>query len=79
MKPTSTKTLPCAIFGHNYVKSKTNTDYTIELTCSHCKTIVVTDSHGNFENHTVYNSQITTSLQELYLLTRRVLKAKVAS
>ena len=79
MKPTPTKTLPCAIFGHNYVKSKTNTDHTTELTCSHCKTIVVTDSHGNFENHTVYNSQITTTLQELYRLTKRGSKIKVTS
>ncbi|WP_179009303.1 hypothetical protein [Winogradskyella forsetii] len=78
MKPTSTETLPCAIFGHNYVRSKTNLDHTIEMTCSHCDTVVVTDRHGNFENHTVPNSQVTDTLQELYRLTRRIPKTKVA-
>lgn len=78
MKPTSTEILPCAIFGHNYVKSKTNMDHTIEMTCSHCDTVVVTDHHGNFENNTVSNRQITDTLQELYRLTRRYPKTKVA-
>lgn len=78
MKPTSTRTLPCAVFGHNYVRSKTNIDHTIELTCSHCDTVVITDRHGNFENNTVTNSQITDTLQELYRLNRRLHKSKVA-
>lgn len=78
MRPTSTEALPCAVFGHNYVRSKTNLDHTIEMTCSHCDTVVVTDQHGNFENHTVANSQITDALQELYRLTRRFPKTKVA-
>jgi len=78
MKPNPTTTLPCAVFGHNYVRSKTNIDHTIEMTCSHCDTVVITDRHGNFENITVSNSQITDTLQELYRLTRRIHKTKVA-
>ncbi|MDN3491418.1 hypothetical protein [Winogradskyella bathintestinalis] len=78
MKPTSTKILPCAIFGHNYERSKTNIDHTIEMTCSHCETVVVTDRYGNFENYTVSNSQIADTLQELYRLTRHFPKTKVA-
>lgn len=79
MKPNSTEILPCAIFGHNYVRSKTNMDQTAELTCSHCDAVVVTDIHGNFENHTVPNPKITDTLQELYRLTKRITKSKVAS
>ncbi|MBU2928192.1 hypothetical protein [Winogradskyella psychrotolerans] len=78
MKSNSTITLPCAVFGHNYERSKTNIDHTIELTCSHCDTVVITDRHGNFENITVANSQIADTLQELYRLTRRIPKSKVA-
>lgn len=78
MKPTSTGLLPCAIFGHNYERSKTNMNHTIELTCSHCDTTVVTDNHGNFETNTVRNSQIKDTLQELYRLTRRIPNSKIA-
>lgn len=78
MKPNSNTILPCAIFGHNYVRSKTNLDHTIELLCSHCDAEVVTDDHGNFKNHTVANSQITDTLQELYRLTKRIPKSKTA-
>lgn len=77
MKPTPTQALPCAIFGHNYVRSKTNLNHSIELTCTHCDTVVVTDNHGNFDNFTVSNSQIKDTLQELYRLTRRIPKLKV--
>jgi len=79
MKPTTKKNLPCAIFGHNYVKSKTNIDHTIEMKCSLCGTVAVTDHHGNFENNTVANQQISETLQELYQLTKRIAKTKVAS
>ncbi|RED44605.1 hypothetical protein DFQ10_103292 [Winogradskyella eximia] len=70
MKPTNPKALPCAIFGHNFERSKTYMDHTSELICRHCEAVVVTDSHGNFENHTVVNSQIADTLQQLYRLTR---------
>ncbi|MFK7832446.1 MAG: hypothetical protein AB8B52_04145 [Winogradskyella sp.] len=77
MKTNTTKILPCAVFGHNYKRSKTNLDHTIELTCSHCDAVVVTDHHGNFDNITVANTQIKDTLQELYRLTRRIQKTKV--
>jgi len=78
MKPKPTETLPCSVFGHNYVRSKTNLDHSIEMTCSHCDVVVVTDIHGNFENHTFSNTQIKDTLQELYRLTKRITKTKVA-
>ncbi|GGW58082.1 hypothetical protein DFQ11_101861 [Winogradskyella epiphytica] len=78
MKNSSDKILPCAIFGHNYVRSKTNIDQTAELTCSHCDVVVITDQQGNFENHTISNSQIKDTLQEFYRLNRRIPKLKVS-
>lgn len=77
MKTTSNKILPCAIFGHNYTRSKTNIDHTIELTCTHCDAVEVTDKYGNFQNNPISNSQIKDTLQELYRLTRRIPKLKV--
>ncbi|RCW93724.1 hypothetical protein [Winogradskyella arenosi] len=79
MKPTNKKPLPCAVFGHNYMRSKTNSDQTVELTCTHCNTIVVTDSFGNFENNTLKNPEIADTLRELYQLTRQLSKTRVAS
>jgi len=76
MKPTINKTLPCAIFGHNYIRTKTYIDHSVELTCSHCDMVVVTDHHGNFDTNTVSNSHIKETLQELYRLTRRLYKEK---
>jgi len=78
MKPPKNKTLPCAIFGHNYIRSKTNIDHTIELTCSHCDMVVVTDHNGNFDANTVSNGQIKDTLQELYRLKRLFSKPKVS-
>ena len=49
------------------------------MTCTHCDTVVVTDHHGNFENNTVENKQISETLQELYRLTKCIAKTKVAS
>ncbi len=78
MKPNKTKSLPCAIFGHNYIRSRTNIDHTLELSCIHCDTVVVTDRKGNFETHTVSNIQIKTALQELYRLKLLLYKAKAS-
>jgi hypothetical protein len=78
MNLTNKKTLPCAVFGHNYIRTKTNIDHTVELTCSHCDTIIVTDCNGNFDSITVSNTQIKETLQELYRLTHRFQKAQVS-
>lgn len=77
MKPTSNKSLPCALFGHNYVVTKTNMDRTSELTCSHCNIVVTTDDNGNFDTITVSNSQIKDTLQELYCLSQRLSELKI--
>lgn len=76
MKPTIRKTLPCSVFGHNYEKSKTNADYTSELTCSHCNTVVQTDTKGNFEEYSISNKDIHATLQRLYQLKIRSYKPK---
>jgi len=78
MQPTSNISLPCAIFGHNYKRTNTNIDHSVELTCSHCDMVVLTDHHGNFDANTVSNSQIKDTLEELYRLTRRHIKAKAS-
>jgi len=72
------KPLPCAIFGHNYRRLKTNLDRTIEMTCVHCDMVVITDQKGNFDSYTVSNTQIKDTLQELYRLKRLLPKAKVS-
>lgn len=74
MKPTSNKALPCAVFGHNYVKSKTNSDHTAELTCCHCNHIATTDTEGNFRDETLTNTHLQTTLRKLYHLKLRAYK-----
>lgn len=74
MKPTRSKTLPCAVFGHNYVKTKTNSDHTLELVCSHCNTVVKTDTNGNFEELSVSNKHIQTTLRQLFHLKLQISK-----
>lgn len=78
MKPTKPKRLPCAIFGHNYIRTKTNIDHSVELTCLHCDTVVVTDNKGNFDANTLSNNQIKDTLKELYQLRMRFSKMKVS-
>jgi hypothetical protein len=76
MKPTTSKALPCAVFGHNYVKSKTNSDHTAELTCTHCNAVVKTDASGNFEELSISNKHIQTTLRRLFHLKLQVSKPK---
>ncbi|MHA7841943.1 MAG: hypothetical protein ACX93I_01400 [Winogradskyella sp.] len=76
MKPTTSKALPCAVFGHNYVKSKTNSDRTAELTCTHCNAVVKTDASGNFEELSISNKHIQTTLRRLFHLKLQVSKPK---
>ena len=79
MKPTSNKTFPCAVFGHNYRVTKENMDRTQELTCCHCNTVVTTDENGNFDTFTTSNSQIKEALQELYRLSQRISNLKTSA
>ncbi|MCT4628308.1 hypothetical protein [Winogradskyella sp.] len=76
MKPTINKTLPCAVFGHNYVKSKTNDDHSSELTCSHCNAIVKTDANGNFDELSISNKHIQSTLRQLFHLNLQISKPK---
>lgn len=74
MKPTSNKAVPCMVFGHNYVKSKTKTDHSTELRCCECGTVVSTDSYGNFNEVSVFNQDIQTTLRRLFHLNLQIKK-----
>jgi len=74
MKPTNNKALQCSVFGHNYVKSKTNFDETIELKCAHCNITTTTDSHGNFIESTIQNKHIQSTLRKLFHLNYQLSK-----
>ena len=73
MKPTQNTNLSCAVFGHNYVKSKTNSNRTSELTCCQCKTVVTTDLRGNFEASTISNKRIQPTLIKQVFIYKKVL------
>ncbi|WP_299126600.1 hypothetical protein [uncultured Winogradskyella sp.] len=70
--------LPCAVFGHNYIKSKMNADQTSELTCSHCKTVANTDPFGNFIETSSPSKDVQSTLRKLYHLSLRTRQFKVA-
>ncbi len=74
MKPTNNKALSCSVFGHNYVKSKTNSDETIELQCSQCHIITTTDKYGNFIESTISNKNIQSALRKLFHLNYQISK-----
>ncbi|MBV7269666.1 hypothetical protein [Winogradskyella luteola] len=74
MKPTLKRALPCAVFGHNYIKSKTYADHTAELSCCHCNTVVKTDIHGNFEEFNITNKDIQSTLRQLFHLKLQISK-----
>ncbi|MCB0399720.1 MAG: hypothetical protein KDD26_08900 [Winogradskyella sp.] len=76
MKPTSNKALPCAVFGHNFVKTRTLQDHTAELTCTHCNIAVRTDISGNFEEISISNKNIQTALRKLFHLRLQTAKPK---
>lgn len=76
MKPTPKKTLPCSVFGHNYVISKTNSDQTSELRCSHCNAVTTTDASGNFEEFSIPNKDIQSTLRQLFHLKLQTSKLK---
>ncbi|MDP5081105.1 MAG: hypothetical protein NWP87_00505 [Winogradskyella sp.] len=77
MKPTTQKALPCAVFGHNYTKSKTNSDNTAELTCTHCNITVLTDVKGNFELSSISNKNIQSALRQLFHLSLSISKSSI--
>lgn len=79
MKPTAQKALPCSVFGHNYTKSKTNSDNTAELTCTHCNITVQTDVKGNFEISSISNKHIQSTLRQLFHLNLGISKSLLSS
>jgi len=68
MNPTSKKALPCAVFGHNYEKVKTNPDQSLQLKCKHCHIVENTSAYGDFEEHQIPNTHIISTLRKLYHL-----------
>lgn len=61
------------------MKSKTNADHTTELTCSHCNTIVHTDTKGDFEESSISNKQIQSTLRQLFHLNISLSKPSFSS
>lgn len=76
MKPTSNKAIPCAVFGHNFVKTKTNSDQTIDLKCSHCGVTETTDKNGNFDEFSIANKDVQSTLRQLFHLNLQLSKPK---
>jgi hypothetical protein len=79
MKPATQKALPCSVFGHNYIKSKTNSDNTAELTCTHCNISVQTDVKGDFEISSISNRHIQSALRQLFHLNLGISKSLLRS
>lgn len=79
MKPTTNKALSCAVFGHNYVKSKTHADQTSELTCSQCGTFAQTDALGNFDKDSISNQDIQSTIRKLFHLNLQITKPNLGS
>ena len=77
MKPTLNKALPCAVVGHNYTKSKTNSDHTYQLTCNHCGIITNSDQIVNFEESSISNKDILSTLKQLFHLKLQLSKSKL--
>lgn len=79
MESTPSDALPCSVFGHNYVKSKTTSHRTTELVCLHCKLVVQTDADGNFDSSPISNKKIRSTLRKFINLKRRSTNFKISS
>ena len=78
MKPTPNNSLSCAVFGHNYVKSKSSSKSSSELCCSNCGTVVYTDIKGNFIENSVASEEIQKTLRQFYHLSLRISRLKMS-
>lgn len=72
------KVLPCAVFGHNYIKTKTFLDHTSELTCQNCGTVIKTDSQGNFRETVLPSKNVQRTLYKLYSVKQRLIRPKAS-
>jgi hypothetical protein len=79
MKPTPDNALSCAVFGHNYMKSKTSSKSSTELKCCNCGTVLQTDANGNFIETKITSSEIQSTLRELYHLRLGLSRLKLSS
>ncbi|MFP4844431.1 hypothetical protein [Winogradskyella sp. PE311] len=66
------KVIPCAVFGHNYIKIKTYVDYTSKLCCQNCGTIIKTDQKGNFKETVLPSKDVQRLIYKLYSIKRRL-------
>lgn len=71
MQPTYNFSLPCAVFGHNYIKSKKSPNSHAEIKCTNCEMVAQTDDEGNFIETRVVNRDIQVKLRKLYHLKLR--------
>ena len=67
MSPNLTSTLSCAVFGHNFVHSKSKS----EFICTNCKTKANPDQNGDFEELPLLNKEVNQTIRQLFLLGRR--------
>ncbi|MBC2844017.1 hypothetical protein [Winogradskyella flava] len=68
MKPTSYNTMPCALYGHNYIVTKEYLDRTSELTCKHCQVKLKTNASGDFMETINPSKDVQNILRKLYQL-----------
>ncbi|WP_353779148.1 hypothetical protein [Winogradskyella sp. 3972H.M.0a.05] len=67
MTPNLTSTLSCAVFGHNFERSKSKS----EFICTACKIKVDIDQNGDFEELPSQNKEVHQTIRQLFLLSRR--------
>ncbi|MBO3115367.1 hypothetical protein J4050_01330 [Winogradskyella sp. DF17] len=68
MKPAIKNTLPCTVFGHNYVISGLRQNNPVSLACKECGSPLNTDDNGNFTENGITNKAIQTTLRQLFHL-----------
>lgn len=68
MKPAARNTLPCTVFGHNYVISGLEQNNPVSLACKGCGQTLSTDNNGDFIENDISNRAIQTTLKQLFHL-----------
>jgi len=72
------KVLPCAVFGHNYIITKTFIDHTSKLSCQNCGAVIKTDPKGNFKETVLPSKDVQRILYKLYSVKQRFYRPKAS-
>ncbi|WP_425076280.1 hypothetical protein [Psychroserpens sp. S379A] len=75
MKTTTTNHLSCSIFGHNLERVSKDSH---EMICKTCKAKVSMDASTSFDALPFENTEIMSTLQQLYLLKNRFYKRQLS-